>query len=136
MKNTALFTLLALPSMVGAAGLDLECLSEDQRSQFFVRQAEVTAIAAIEVGPRLRLLRETRIAIDKTREAWAGCEASRPSGTKAEGCSREKAAFDEATGALPVAEQIHEQAMDELRERTQQRLKEVRGHFPPCRPTA
>ena len=136
MKNAALVTLLALPSMVGAAGLDLECLSEDQRSQFFVRQAEVTAIAAIEVGPRLRLLRETRIAIDKTREAWAACEASRPSGTNAEGCSREKAAFDEATGALPVAEQIHEQAMDELHERTQQRLKEVRGHFPPCRPTA
>ena len=135
MKKIALLPALALPSLVAAAGLDLECLSEDQRGQFFVRQAEVTAIAAMEVGPRLRLLRETRVAIDKTREAWASCEASRPSGANAQTCSREKAAFDEATGALPVAEQIHKQAMDELRERTLQRLKEVRERFPPCRPT-
>ena len=133
-RNVVLLALLALPSMAGAAGLDLECLTADQRSEFLVRQGEVTAIAAIEVGPRLRLLRETRAAVDATREAWASCEANRPSGANAEGCSRERAAFDEATGALPVAEQIHKEAMEELREKTLERLKEVRGRFPPCRP--
>ena len=121
-----------LPVAASAAGLDLECLSAEQRGQFFTRQAEVTAIAAIEVGPRLRLLRETRAAIDRTREAWASCEAARSSGASPDTCSSERAAFDEATNALPTAEEIHRQAMDELRERTLQRLKELRGRFPAC----
>lgn len=133
MKKAALLA-LALPTLVAAAGLDLECLSPGQRSEFLARQGEAAAVAAIEVGPRLRLLRETRAEIDRTREAWASCEASRPSGANAEGCSREKAAFDEANGALTTAEQIHTQAMEELRERTLQRLREVRARFPACGP--
>lgn len=115
-----------------AAGLDLQCLTAEQRGEFFTRQAEVTAIAAIEVGPRLRLLRETRAAIDRTREAWASCEAARASGASADTCSSERAAFDEASNALPTAEEIHKQAMGELRERTLQRLKELRERFPAC----
>lgn len=124
--------LLCATATAAAAGFDLECLDSGQRSQFFTRQAEETAVAAIEVGPRLRLLRETRAAIDDTREAWAACEAGRPAGAPAQGCARERAAFDAANEALPAAEAIHSQAMTELRERTLQRVKAVREQFPAC----
>jgi hypothetical protein len=122
--------LAAASTPVLGAGLGDECLSAEQRNQLFLRQGEAAAIAAIEVGPRLRLLREARTFADQSRETWATCEAGRPG--SAATCESERATFHAATEALAAAEAIHREALDDLKAKAAERLKAVRREFPSC----
>ena len=123
--------LLALCAPAFAASSN-DCLSDAQRSELFSRQVEASAIAAMEVGPRVRGLREARANVDKTREAWATCEAGKPSNAGADTCAAERAAFQAATDALPGVESSHASVMQELRAKTAERVKSIRDEYPRC----
>jgi hypothetical protein len=128
-RVVAMLAAVSVPAL--GAALDDECLSAEQRNQLFMRQGEAAAIAAIEVGPRLRLLREARNFADQARETWATCEAGRPA--SAATCDSEQASFHAATEALAAAEAIHREALDDLKVKAADRLKAVRREFPSCR---
>jgi hypothetical protein len=118
-------------SVIAAESSNNECLTEAQRSALFSRQLEAVGTPAIELGSRLRAVREATATHDKSRKALALCEVER-SPSNPEACAREQTSHQAAFDALAAATAEHARAREELKQKAAEVFRAVRAEFPSC----